>query len=419
MRCPGPRSTLWGSGVHREADAARPARPYDRAVALSLHSSRDLVHGRFGGFAVSDLALTTLFLVVSVASVLTGRPDEGPVVVTLPVAVVLSTSLAWRTRAPVVAGVVATAAGLVQAFAAETPGSLWAFALYLLLTYSVAAECEESWAAVGGVVLVGGQMVQERFDNGVDYVFIVLVFGGAWLLGRAIREWRGRATFAEEHQRDVALLAVAEERLRIARELHDVVAHALSVISVQADAAEAALARDPTLAGAPLRAIRSSARDALGDMRQLLGALRTEDDDAGVRRPARGLADLDQLVTAMRDAGLPLEARIEAVALLPPALDLAVYRITQEALTNVMKHAGAVATSLLIRADEHSVRVHVENIAGDQRNSPVGGGGHGLAGVGERVASVHGTFHAGPSANGGFVLSATLPLERPANQVAP
>ncbi|MGH3745625.1 MAG: histidine kinase, partial [Mycobacteriales bacterium] len=217
---------------------------------------RRMLRQQRGGFPVGDLIGAGLVLVIAVVSVLTGRPDEGPHGVTLPVAVVLSAALACRTRAPVAAAITATVAGLVQAAVAEEPGSLWALAVFLVLTYSVAVEREEGWAAVGGAVLVGGEMLMERFDNGVDYVFIVLVFGGAWLLGRGTREWRGRATYAEEHQRDLARLAVAEERVRIARELHDVVAHGLSVIAVQADAAEAALGRDPALAAEPLRAIR-------------------------------------------------------------------------------------------------------------------------------------------------------------------
>ena len=157
-----------------------------------------------GGFPVPDLALSGLVLLIAVASILAGKPDEGPLAVTLPLGVLLALAVAGRTRDPVLAAGVATAAGLLQTAFASSPGSLWALAVYLVLTYSVAAERDEGLAAVGGAVIVGGQALQEWFDRGTDYVFIVLVFGGAWLLGRGIRQWRERATYAETHQQDLA-----------------------------------------------------------------------------------------------------------------------------------------------------------------------------------------------------------------------
>jgi signal transduction histidine kinase len=385
--------------------------PYDQSVALSWPAVRGHpVRRSVGGFPVRDLALGGLVLLIAVASILAGKPDEGPLAVTLPLGVLLAIAVAGRTRVPVLAAGVSTAAGLLQTLLASSPGSLWALAVYLVLTYSVAAERDEGLAAVGGAVIVGGQVLQERFDRGTDYVFIVLVFGGAWLLGRGIRQWRERATYAETHQQDLARLAVAEERVRIARELHDVVAHAVSVIAVQADAAEAALGHDPSLAGEPLRAIRTSAREALTDMRQMLSVLRPADEPEAGRGPARGLADIDQLVAGMRAAGLPLEVVIDTEALdLAPAVDLAVYRIAQEALTNVMKHAGRVPTSLRVSATAGRVEVRVSNEAGRPGRQP--GGGHGLVGIRERVASVHGSLVAGPDRSGSFVVAATLPLD--------
>ncbi|HET7356443.1 MAG TPA: histidine kinase [Nocardioidaceae bacterium] len=368
------------------------------------------VRRAIAGFPVRDLALSGLVLLIAVASIVAGKPYEGPLAVTLPLGVLLALAVAGRTRAPVIAAGVATAAGLLQTVLASSPGSLWALAAFLVLTYSVAAERDEGPAAVGGVLIVGGESLQEWFDHGTDYVFIVLVFGGAWLLGRGMRQWRERATYAETHQRDLARLAVAEERVRIARELHDVVAHAVSVIAVQADAAEAALGHDPSLAGQPLRAIRTSAREALTDMRQMLSVLRPADEQETSRGPARGVGDIDQLVAGMRGAGLPLEVVIDSEALdLAPAVDLAVYRIVQEALTNVMKHAGRVPTSLRISATAGQVEVRVSNRTGRPGRQP--GGGHGLVGIRERVASVHGNLVAGPDRGGGFVVAATLPRD--------
>jgi signal transduction histidine kinase len=335
---------------------------------------------------------------------------ERPLALTLPVAVATSLSLLGRTRAPLVAAAVVAMGNVVQAlWGSESPGTLMALVIILVVAYSLGAEAEESVAAVGLGLMLAALFTTEWLDDGSDYAFIAIELGGAWLLGRAARSWRSRATYAEQHQRDLALLAVADERTRIARELHDVVAHGLSVIAVQSDAAEAALARDPALAEAPLRAIRASARDALADMRQLLHVLRTDDVDD--RAPARGLDDLPDLVEAARLAGLPLDSEVRVEPGLPAGLSLAVYRITQEALTNVRKHAGTVRTCLEVVADAGRVTVRVVN--DPPAVSPVTdfSTGHGLLGARERALAAGGTFRAGPTAQGGFELVAVLPVD--------
>ena len=198
--------------------------------------------------------------------------------------------LAWRVRAPLAAALLVSVAALVQTLGGASPGQLWALAVYLVVMYSVAAHATEGRAALGGAVVVAGLFVQEWADHGSDYLFIVLVFGGTWLLGRAVLTWRSRAVRAVAEANDKARLAVAEERLRLARELHDVVAHSLGVIAVQAEAAHAALDRDADLARAPVAAVLAQARGAITEMRQLLGVLRT--DDEALRGPQPGLADL-------------------------------------------------------------------------------------------------------------------------------
>jgi signal transduction histidine kinase len=362
------------------------------------------------GIPPLDVGLAGIVLFTSVGGLLTGEVDEKPLSVTLPVAVVLSLSLLGRTRLPIAAAVVAALANVAQAlWGNESPGSLMSLVVVLLLAYALGAEAEESTGAVGLGILVAALFLCEWLDEGSDYAFIAIELGGAWLLGRATRSWRARATYAEQHQRDLARLAVADERTRIARELHDVVAHSLSVIAVQADAAEAALAKDPDRAGAPLRAIRDSARDALGDMRQLLEVLRTDDLDD--RSPARGIADLDGLVAGMRAAGLPDDADIRVDTVLPAGLGLAVYRIAQEGLTNVRKHAGAVPTRLRVDDDGSNVRVQVRNDApihpprADRLST-----GHGLVGVRERARAAGGSLRSGPTESGGFELVAVLPI---------
>jgi signal transduction histidine kinase len=358
-----------------------------------------------------DVVLAVVLLVAAVGGLLTREIHETPWTVTVPVAVVTSLSLLGRTRWPLVAAVVAAVANVAQAvWADQPPGSVVSLVVILLLAYGVGVECEEALAACGLAVLLLSSYFTDWREGGSDYVFITVLLGGSWLLGRAVRTWRTRATTAEQHQRDVAKLAVAEERTRIARELHDVVAHGLSVIAVQADAAEAALERDPALAGEPLRAIRTSARDALSDMRQLLEVLRTEGSDE--RAPARGLADLPRLVEGMRASGLPLEAEIRVAEDVPAGLSLTIFRIAQEGLTNVRTHAGAVPTHLEVVGEAGEVRVRVANEAGAPLPAEQGGGlrGHGLIGVRERVRAAGGTVTAGPTAAGGFEIDVVLPL---------
>lgn len=358
-----------------------------------------------------DVLLTGLFLVVAVASAVARKPPEGPIALTVPVAFVTASSLLWRTTVPLLAIALAMGAELTQTAFGHTPSSLWSFAIALILMYSVAARLPEGPAATGGATIVIVECIGERVGDGVDYLFIAIVFGGAWLIGRATREWQGRATHAEEHQHELARLAVAEERVRIARELHDVVAHGLSVIAVQADAAEAVLSRDATLAGPPLRAIRSNARESLGEMRQLLNLLRSDDNDPAVLAPVRGFADLDALVSAMRDAGLPVDSTLTLGAEpVGAGLELATYRIVQESLTNVLKHAGRVSTRVEVVVLDDAVRICVLNAAGTSTEPPAPGG-RGQLGMRERAHAADGSLSCETSTDGGYRVEARLPRQ--------
>ncbi len=362
---------------------------------------------RLLGFPHGDLLLAGLLCVIAVASVATGNPYEGPLAVTLPVAVASTVALAWRTRSPVVTVAVVLLADIAQLLLAQPSGSLWSLVVSAIAMYSLAAHYTEGRAAIVGVVMVATILIEEKVTAGQDYLFIILLFGGLWLLGRASRLWRGRVSRAEQHEHDLALLAVSDERVRIARELHDVVAHSLSVIAVQADAAGAALERDPELAREPLRVINSTARSSLGEIRDMLQLLRTDDEEL---RPAPGLAALDELLASARDAGLKVEADIRlGDRPAPPVVDLAAYRILQEALTNAARHAGAVAVTVSVSRTEDSLELSVENAGGAPRK--VIGAGVGLLGIRERVAMLGGTIDAGPRAGGGFRVGARLPLE--------
>ncbi|WP_051191535.1 sensor histidine kinase [Microbacterium luticocti] len=363
------------------------------------------------GLPVPDVALAAALCVIAVLSVLTGNPDEGPIAVTAPVAVLSTAALAWRVRAPLVCVGVLIGTGMVQALLAQPTGSLWSLVVYAIGMYSLAAHCSEGRAAIAGAVFTAALLVQERLGSGVDYLFIVLLFGGIWLLGRASRHWRLRVSSAERRQRDAARLAAAQERVHIARELHDVVAHSLSVIAVQSDAARALLGRQPERARAPLEAIGSTARQALSEMRSVLDILRTDDEAA---MPPSRLAGIDRLAENARVAGLDVEIAVDdEAASLPASVDLTVYRIVQEGLTNVLRHAPGAHVDVTVATEPGRVTVTVCNGPGGRPDHATPVGGLGLLGADERVRRLGGVLSADGTAEGGFRLRAVLPLPRP------
>ncbi|MEO5610826.1 MAG: histidine kinase [Ornithinibacter sp.] len=366
-----------------------------------------------GRLPVTDVVLAAALGVLAVGGLVTGQVREVPLAITIPVAAASTLAMAVRTRFPLsVAGLVSALAVTQTLLTDGASTTLWSLVVFLVSAYTVAAERDEGGALVGLALVLGGQFLCEFLVDGSGYPFDTFVFGGVWLFGRGTRSWRNQAKHAEQHREDLARIAVAEERTRIARELHDVVAHSLSVIAVQADAAEAALATEPSRAGPPMRAIRASARDALADMRQLLHLPRNEEDVEDLA-PARGLKDLPQLVAGMRASGLAVHVDIRATGALSSGMELAAYRIAQEGLTNVRKHAGDAVTHLVVARDEDELRIEVHNgppaapAHGATSREPTG---HGLVGVRERVDAAGGTVDASPTPSGGFDLVARLPL---------
>lgn len=239
----------------------------------------------------------------------------------------------------------------------------------------------------------------------------------AWALGVAgsqrDRYVRGLLESAEQTrrvaERDV-VLAAQDERARIAREMHDVVAHGLSVIVVQADGARYAAAQDPDVAVTTLGTIADTGRDSLAEMRRLLGLLRTE--ESGVR-PQPRLDDVPHLVDEAVAAGTPVDAELPDVwPQVSEGVGLATYRVVQEALTNVRKHAGPQATvRLRVAVESDAVRVHVADDGRGAAGDPVPGStGHGLVGMRERVGVHGGELRAGPAPGGGWVVDARIPL---------
>jgi signal transduction histidine kinase len=293
----------------------------------------------------------------------------------------------------------------------------------LVAVYSVAAYADR-WVSLAGLAAaeLGSAAVQltpGRF-NAPTVVTNALVIAAAWLLGHFVgvrRAYTARLEQTAELERaraEQARQAVAEERLRLARELHDVVAHSISVIAVQSGVGAHVAKTQPEEAAKALAAIEATSRAALTELRRLLGVLRQEDEPQGDLAPVPGLADLDGLLAEVAKAGLAVRLQVEGrPAQLPAGVDLSAYRIVQEALTNVVKHAGPARAQVTIRYRDHEVMVEVTD-DGRGAAAPTGDGrarvGHGLIGMRERVAVFGGDLEVGPRPGGGFRVAARLPL---------
>jgi signal transduction histidine kinase len=234
---------------------------------------------------------------------------------------------------------------------------------------------------------------------------------GLWLVGNTIRGLEERAGRLEREQEFATRVAVADERARLARELHDVVAHSVSVMVVQAGAARRLLGRQPERAGEALLSVESNGREALTELRRMLGVL-TEDGSAPELAPQPGLGQLDALVERVGAAGLPVEVRIQgSPRALPPGLDLTAYRIVQEALTNALKYAKGARTEVVVEFGDGELKLEVLN-AGAVAPLPSGAGaGRGLTGMRERVSVYGGELETGGRPEGGFAVRARLPLQ--------
>jgi signal transduction histidine kinase len=278
---------------------------------------------------------------------------------------------------------------------------------------------DDRQARIGLVIVLVGTGTIEYNDRAQDVggvLYPVVMFAISWLVGHALRERAEQTEAAEERaaraERDrevAARVAVAEERGRIARELHDVVAHAVSVMVLQVGAVRHRMGESDAEDREALKNVEQAGRTALAEMRRLLGAMR-DDDGQPELVPHPGLAALDDLLEEVRAAGLAVELQTRGEAYeLPPGLDLSAYRIVQEALTNTLKHAHARQAEVDVHYGPRALEVEVRD---DGRGPETGDGlGHGLVGIGERVKIYGGDMSAGRSGTGGFVLRARLPLD--------
>lgn len=333
--------------------------------------------------------------------------------------------LAVRVRFPVAAVVAITvASGLLVDVAAPHQAPFEVFVAEVIAAYSIGAHTAgwRRWVALGLMFAVGVPFMVVADARGMaagNTLAPIAWLLGAWAVGTIIRGRCLRTAELEKltcelaEQQDLqAQAAVAVERGRIARELHDVVAHNVSMMVVQAGAAERVLEGPQPDVRAALDAISSTGRETIDEMRLLLGVLRRSDDGLALA-PQPGLDDLDQLVRNVSSAGLRVNLHVEGEpAPLSPGVALSAYRIVQEALTNVLKHAGPATAEVTVRYSDLCVEVEVRD---DGRASAEhGAGGNGLIGMRERVAMLGGELRAGTRQGGGFTVHARLPIAGPA-----
>jgi signal transduction histidine kinase len=370
-----------------------------------------------------DLLVVLGAVVAALEVALRNDPDNEP------------TSSGWFS-VPAVAVVILTLLGR-RRFPFGSPASFWLLAagisfvdgrlipfpitVYLFglaAAYLLGSLADANRGREGLLVVVGSAaiIIYNLPDHSTgDLILIPAVFALGWLGGFAFRERdvqaaeaEERAVQAEREREAAARIAVAEERARIARELHDIVAHALSVMVLQVGAVRHKLPGLPDEDKEALEDVERAGRTALAEMRRLLGAMRDRGDEAELE-PQPGLENLNALVARVRSAGLPVRLDVEGEPVaLPRALDLSAYRIVQEGLTNVLKHAEASHAEVVVRHGPDALRVEVRDDGRGPARSD--GLGHGLVGIRERVKLYGGEMTAGPANGGGFVLSASLRL---------
>jgi signal transduction histidine kinase len=323
--------------------------------------------------------------------------------------------LAWRTSLPLASVALVSAGFALSAVPADPPEPIAQLVAMLIAPYSVAVHARGRRGAVGCAIALTGALAAGLLV-GDDVVFILVLVGIACAAGMAVRRLGIRSTELEERAAQLdrqARTAAAEERERIARELHDIVSHSVSLMVVQAGAAEQVLRRDPDQAERALSGIQATGRAAVDDLRRMLGLLRGADAPGGLA-PQPGLASMDELATSAREAGTPVEIERSDVPTLPAGVDLAAYRIVQEAVTNATKHAPGCATTVRVGRDGSDLSIEVRTTAPPRHNgSGANGTGHGLVGMRERAGVYGGALEAGYDESADWVVRARLPIASP------
>jgi signal transduction histidine kinase len=387
---------------------------------------------RWLGSGVRDAALAALLtFILVIASYGEGHPNQlGDVAqfhgrpvphpsAALVLVGVACLALAWRRRYPVTVLAVSVTGVAVYSLLGYVNGA--ALIAPVLAMYAVATQVSARRAIILALVTLAVLMtatgVNNPFGRYSDGAFILIpgMVAATAFAGIAVRNRRAYAVSVRDRAEQDARRRVDEERLRIARELHDVVAHTMATINVQAGVAAHVLPTQPEAVAEALQAIKSASKEGLRELRAILNVLRQADDTDPVQ-PAPGLAQLDALVEGARRAGLPITLAVTGERFpLPAAVDLAAYRIVQESLTNVIRHAGPADAAVKLRYHPDEIVIDVTDTG---RGSTAGSGpltvggtaGHGQAGMRERAAAVGGTVQTGPRPGGGYQVTARLPV---------
>lgn len=370
-------------------------------------------------------ALLALIL-LTVAEVEVASEHLHPYWASVPMFALAMGVLAWRRSAPLAVVAIAFTATLLGAAAGVSQHKPFSpiFAIFVAL-YSLGLYATPRRALLGLLFAVSCLYLQIALAihhgesyGGTDFGFIAVVLLAPWLVGKAMRGrvahmnvLQLRAEKAERERERRGEEAARDERARIARELHDVIAHSVSVMVVQAGAAEEVLRQAPERALEPIRAVQDTGRAALAEMARLLGMLRRDGEELGLA-PQPGIDDLEALAEQTRQAGLPVELRfVGDPRPLPLGVDLSAYRIIQEALTNTRKHAGQARAAVTVSYQTNALELEVTD---DGTADNGRGGGYGLVGMRERVSLFGGDLEAGPRTSGGFRIHARLPVQDPA-----
>lgn len=369
---------------------------------------------------VIDRLFVAFLIVVAVVDLAASSFREGPLVLNIAIMVGIALSFVWRRTKPVVPLVCTLAGLLVMAMWLTEPPNMFAAILYLLTSaYSVGRHLSGRASVLAGAAGAAGITTLAIIFDPSDVFFPVTFFWIVpWVVGRTIRNQTALARELAEKGERAALVheadrmrAIALERSRIARELHDVLAHNLSVMVVQAGAARRIVESNPDQVVEVARLIERTGREALGEIRHLFGPVRRGEGEALSGPPS--VTRLDELARGARAAGLRVELRVVGDPIeLPAGIDLAAYRIVQEALTNTLKHAGGGSATVTVAYEPNEVVLSIEDDgegARDDFELSGSGGGHGLVGMRERAALYGGLVQAGRRRGGGFAVRARLP----------
>jgi signal transduction histidine kinase len=409
------------AGVVLEPDAGGETRRYvEQVTPLDTRFSISRWFRSLNPWAL-DVVFGTVFTIGGLLSVIAGGSDKidyaDPNAAAVLLALGFGVPFFWRRRHPFTTTVISETC-LVLIACLQHPAGVMS-QMFLVAAYTVGSWCEGWRRPVGFVLLVAAPLIVAAVgipdSSSANLVLTAGIYAGSFFLGASMRNRRlylqqleERAEILERERDEEAKRAVADERLRIAQELHDVVAHSMGVIAVQAGVGAHVIDNDPAEAKKSLEAISTTSRTALTEIRRLLGVLR--EDEGASYTPAPGLADMERLVREICDAGVDTHVTWNGEREeLPPGVDFTAYRIVQESLTNALKHGGPdVHVDVTLTYEPGVLDIEVVD-DGRGVNGKATDGGHGLMGMRERVAVFGGSFQAGPVVGGGFRVAVRLP----------